>query len=116
MTYVSVLPSLHVADFDGVLDWYQRLFGRAPDRRPMDGDAEWQLTETAGLQLYSNPETPVAATVILGVDDLSKTLADIAGRGIHENVGTQDVSSGQIRIAQLHDPAGNTIVLAQSLT
>jgi glyoxylase I family protein len=112
MSYVNVLPSLHVAEFDTVVDWYERLFGREPDRRPMESSAEWQLADSGGLQLFNNPAHPVQSTVILGVDDLAVTLADIATRGI--NTRSYDVPSG-FRLAELHDPAGNLIVMTQSV-
>ena len=114
MSYVNVLPSLHVRDFDAVVEWYQRLFGREPDRRPMHSSAEWQLADSGGLQLFDNPEHPAQSTVILGVDDVAAILADIATRGIRAE--SYDVPSGPFRLAELHDPAGNLIVLTQSMS
>src|ERR1700712_2129133 len=106
MTYLNVLPSLHVADFDAVVDWYSNLFDRGPDRRPMDGDVEWQLTETGGLQIFRNPDAPVATTVILAVDDATAEVKKLAARGI--TTETFDVPSGAYRLAQIQDPAANT--------
>jgi predicted enzyme related to lactoylglutathione lyase len=113
MTYVNVLPSLHVADFHAVVDWYSGLFGREPDRRPMDGDVEWQLTESGGLQVFRNPDSPARTTVILGVDDLAAELATLKGRGIAAE--PFDAGGGRYRLAQLVDPAGNVIILSQSM-
>src|SRR6195952_1211370 len=113
MTYLNVLPSLHVADFDTVVDWYSNLFGRGPDRRPMDGDVEWQLTETGGLQIFRNPDAPVATTVILAVDDAKAQAQTLVKMGIAAE--TFDVPSGQYRLLQLQDPAGNTIMFSESL-
>ncbi|MGH8986710.1 MAG: VOC family protein [Acidimicrobiia bacterium] len=114
MSYMNVLPSLQVADLEPTVDWYERLFGRAPDRRPMDGCVEWQLAETGGLQIFRNPENTAVATVIIGLDDLDTKVVELARRGIA--VEPYDVPSGQFRLAQLQDPSGNTIVLSQSLT
>jgi predicted enzyme related to lactoylglutathione lyase len=110
MPYVNVLPSLHVAAFDETVAWYERLFGREPDRRPMDGDVEWQLTPTGGVQLFRNPEHATTQTVILGLDDLDAELEQIRGRGI-ETPEPFDVTS--FRLAQLTDPAGNTVILSE---
>jgi hypothetical protein len=40
MAVVNVLPVLMVEDFDAAVTWYEAPFGRAPDRRPMDGCVE----------------------------------------------------------------------------
>ena len=114
MSYVNVLPSLQVSDFESTVDWYQRLFGRAPDRRPMDGCVEWQLAATGGLQIFRNPEHAAPATVIIGLDDLDTEVAELGRRGI--SAEPYDVPSGQFRLAQLQDPSGNTVVLSQDLT
>jgi hypothetical protein len=39
------------ADFHRGLNWYERFFGRPADLRPMDGLAEWHLTETGVVQV-----------------------------------------------------------------
>lgn len=36
----------------------------------MDGCVEWQLAESAGLQIYRNPDQASPATYILGLDDV----------------------------------------------
>ena len=113
MSYTNVLPSLQVADFDATVGWYERLFDRPPDRRPMDGCVEWQLAATGGLQVFRNPERATPATVIIGVDDLNGHVAAMAQRGM--DAEAYDVPSGQFRLAQLQDPAGNTVVLSEDL-
>ena len=110
MPYVNVLPSLHVSAFDETVAWYERLFGREPDRRPMEGDVEWQLTPTGGLQLFHSAEHPATTTVILGRDDLAAELAQLRGRGI--DAEPFEVTS--FRLAELNDPAGNTVILSEA--
>jgi predicted enzyme related to lactoylglutathione lyase len=112
MAYVNVLPSLHVSAFDETVAWYERLFGREPDRRPMDGDVEWQLTPTGGLQIFRNPEHPSTTTVILGLDDLDAEVEQLRGRRI--DAEPYEVASGQFRLAELTDPAGNTVILSEA--
>jgi hypothetical protein len=46
MSYVNVVPSLQVSAFETTVEWYERLFGRAPDRHPMDGCVEWQAPKS----------------------------------------------------------------------
>lgn len=65
----SVLAVLTVANFDAALAWYERFFARTADRRPMDGLAEWQVTDTASVQLVHDPDRAGSALLTLGVDD-----------------------------------------------
>jgi predicted enzyme related to lactoylglutathione lyase len=113
MSFVNVVPSLQVSAFETTVAWYERLFGRVPDRRPMDGCVEWQLTTNGGLQIFRNPDHAAAATCIIGLEDLDAFAAELDGRGI--SAEPFDVPSGQFRLAQLEDPSGNTIVLSQEL-
>jgi hypothetical protein len=114
VSYVNVVPSLQVEAFDDTVNWYERLFARAPDRRPMDGCVEWQVAPNSGLQVYRNPDGAAPATVIIGLDDLAAEIDALHARGIDGEA--YDVPSGQFRLAQLHDPAGNTVILSQDLT
>jgi hypothetical protein len=106
VAYVKVLPSLQVESFNDTVDSYERLFARAPDRRPMDGCVEWQLASTGGLQVYRNPDGAAPATVIIGLDDLAAEI----------EAPPYDVPSGQFRLAQIQDPSGNTVILSQDLS
>lgn len=42
-----------VTDHEAAVEWYGAVFGRPPDRRPMDGLAEWQLSGTEGVQVFA---------------------------------------------------------------
>ncbi|RPI05812.1 MAG: VOC family protein, partial [Actinobacteria bacterium] len=57
MEITAVVPSLAVRDFEASLAWYTALLEREPDRRPMDGTAEWDLARGAGLQLSTSHDT-----------------------------------------------------------
>ena len=114
MAYVNIVPSLQASAFEATVAWYERLFGRAPDRRPMDGCVEWQLAATGGLQVFRNPDEAGTATCIIGLDDLDAFVDELDCRGI--SAEPFDVPSGQFRLAQLEDPSGNTLVLSQELT
>lgn len=113
MPITSVMANVTVADFDGGLDWYERFFGRPADRRPMDGLAEWQLTETGVVQLVHDRDRGGSALLTLGVEDLDGTIAELARRGL--TVG--EVIRGVVaRIASISDPEGNTITFAENLS
>lgn len=113
MTIVNVLASLKVADFDAAVTWYETLFGRAPDRRPMDDLAEWQLAPSGGVQVFRNRAGAGATTVVIGVDEVDATVAELVERGL--SLEASDVPSGRFRLATIQDPAGNTVTFAQDL-
>jgi glyoxylase I family protein len=113
MSIVNVLTTLQVDDFDSAVGWYEKLFGRAPDRRPMDGLAEWQLTACGGVQVYLNAAAAGATTVVIGVENLDAHVADLGGRGI--GAEAFDVPSGKFRLATVQDPAGNTVTFSENL-
>jgi hypothetical protein len=51
--------------------------------------------------------------VIVEVDDLDATLADLHGRGI--DAGAPDAPSSKFRLATVEGPDGNTITISQPL-
>ncbi len=114
MQITDTLPVLFVDDHDTAIDWYTKLFGRTFDRRPMDPDAEWDLGDGRGLQIYHDPIRAGGHDVVLGVPDLDAALLDIGSRGIDAEAST--TSSGQFKLAVLTDPARNNVILSQSLT
>jgi predicted enzyme related to lactoylglutathione lyase len=113
MAIANVLPTFRVADLEAAVSWYQAFFGRAPDRRPMTGLVEWQLTEGGGVQVFHAADSAGTTNVTISVDDVDAHLADLAGRGI--SAEAFDTPSGQFRLATIQDPAGNIITLAQDL-
>lgn len=112
MAINAILAVVSVTDFDAARTWYERLLGRPADRHPMDGLAEWQITETGAIQLVSDPERGGAALLTLGVDDLEGQRADLAARDLTLGAITTGVMA---RIATITDPEGNTITFAEPL-
>jgi predicted enzyme related to lactoylglutathione lyase len=113
MAFTDVLTVLMVADFGSAAPWYERLFGRPPDRRPMANCAEWQVTAGGSVQVYQDPGHAGGTTVVVGVDDVDAHVRECAERGLAFTVA--DTPSGQFRLATVEDPAGNTVMLSQSL-
>ena len=106
----SVMAVLSVANFGDCLGWYERFFGRGADQRPMDGLAEWRLTDTGVVQLVHDPERAGRSRLTLGVAELDETITCLAERGVTSG----EVIEGVIaRLASITDPEGNTITLAQ---
>lgn len=110
MAIINVLAHLEVTDFEAGVSWYSTLFGREPDRRPMEGCAEWQLAGTGGVQIYDGNDT--SGTLIIGVSNIDETATDLATRDIKLDITT--VKSGQFRVAAIKDPSGNTVMFSQS--
>jgi predicted enzyme related to lactoylglutathione lyase len=113
MRVVNVIPTMQVADFEVAVTWYETLFGRPPDRRPMAGLAEWQLADTGGIQVYQQREGAGSTSVVLGVDDVDAVVAELTHRGFSVEAAT--VPSGHFRLAPVQDPDGSTIVFSQDL-
>ena len=111
MSITRVMAVVTVRDFDDGIAWYERLFGRPADQRPMDGLAEWHRTESGAVQVVHDAQRGGRALATIGVDDLDGLIAELAERDI--NVG--DVIEGVIaRITSVEDPEGNVITLAEA--
>jgi predicted enzyme related to lactoylglutathione lyase len=104
---------LNVTDHELGVAWYSDLFGREPDRWPMDGSAEWQITPTSAIMIYADADASGHGTLIVGVDDLEAMAAELYEREI---VLEPYSPVGQFRLAQLADPSGNTVTFAQTLS
>ena len=104
---------LNVADHELGVAWYSDLFGREPDRRPMEGSAEWQVTTTSAVMADADADTAGVGNLLLGVDGLDATTSELYEREIVLEPYT--VPSGQSRLAELADPSGNTVTFAQTL-
>ena len=114
MTFSNVLAIALVSDVDRAIKWYERLLGRAPDRRPMHGSAVWQLTETGGVQVNAVADQAGGATVVIGVAGVDAFTASCRERGFELQVKTEPTET--FRLAATNDPDGNTIMFAQDLT
>ncbi|KFB11423.1 VOC family protein [Nitratireductor basaltis] len=110
MALLKLFAQLNCSDIRSSADWYQKLFGRRSDVDPMDGLKEWHHGADAGFQLVSNSEHAGHGSMTLIVRDLA---------GEHERLVKAGLSVGEIvegdfaSFAQLEDPDGNMVVLAE---
>jgi catechol 2,3-dioxygenase-like lactoylglutathione lyase family enzyme len=113
MTITRLLAQLTVADVSDAESWYGRLFGRAPDARPMPGLLEWHLADTFGVQVWAEPSRAGHSSVVLDESDLTArvTKLDLAGIAHQE---PQNATT--VRILRLEDPDGNRIVFTAPLS
>jgi hypothetical protein len=107
----NVLTEVVVTDHAAAIEWYSALFGRPPDRRPMDGLAEWQLNPTGGLQVFELAERAGSCFATLVVDTVTPVTEHLTSIGIDAEM--QTVSSG-FATASVSDPDGNTLTFAGS--
>lgn len=112
MAFTHVLAVAPVREIGPAVAWYERLLGRAPDTTPMPGLADWHVSPDAWVQVFESPDHAGSALVNLGVDDLDRVLAELAGRGLP--AGEVQPGSGLVRFAALHDPDGNRITLIEN--
>lgn len=107
--FAGMLGNCTVSDLERAERWYALVFGRGPDRRPMDGLLEWSLGPDFGIQVWREPERSGHSTVVLEVPDLVAAATSLSEAGIaHDGPDP----GGGARILQLADPDGNRIVLA----
>lgn len=92
--------------------WYEKLFGRPPVREPMPGLAEWQLTDSAEMQLNQAPEHAGHSTLTLGVLPMEPEHARLTVAGL--DPGPVEETPGNFFICRLNDPDGNLVVLASA--
>jgi hypothetical protein len=111
MGIATITTVLNVVDHELGAAWFSDLFGREPDRRPMDGTAEWQLTETSAVMVYADADKACGGCLIGGVTDLDAQAAELYDREIVLEPYT--VPWGQFRLAELQDPSGNAVTFAE---
>jgi hypothetical protein len=105
----TVLAGVTVADFESSLDWYERLLGRAPDQRPMDGLAQWRVTDSALFQVLHEPERAGGSVVGFTVADLPAEVAALRDRGITPE--DDERTSDRVLFETFIDPEGNKVGL-----
>ncbi len=105
----TVLAGVTVADFEFSLDWYERLLGRAPDQRPMDGLAQWRVSDTALFQVLEEPERAGGSVVGFTVADLAAEVEELRVRGITPE--HDERTSDRVLFETFLDPDGNKVGL-----
>ena len=110
MTITNALAGIAVDDINDAIDFYERLFGRAPDARPTNAVAEWKLPGGGWVHVATDADRAGAATLTLIVDDLAEELGRLSLQGL----APVAKSMGDFfKTAKFRDPDGNTITLSQ---
>lgn len=111
MSIETIFANVSCSELERSIAWYKKLFGKPPARRPMAGLAEWQLTESAEMQLYEAKEHAGHSTLTLGVMPIEPERERLAAAGLEP--GPVE-SAEDFFIARLRDPDGNLVVLASA--
>jgi predicted enzyme related to lactoylglutathione lyase len=104
-----VLAVVPVSDLERADAWYESLFGRPADNRPMPSLVEWQLTGGGWVQVTVDTDRAGSGLLNLAVDDLAATREELASRGV-DTAEIQPVNKG-VELSATSDPDGNTITL-----
>jgi catechol 2,3-dioxygenase-like lactoylglutathione lyase family enzyme len=102
-----VLAVVPVSDMARATRFYEQLFGRPPDNRPMATLVEWRLTGSGWLQVFSGTGDAGGASVNLAVDDLGGWIDQVRSRGLTPG-DVQEADKG-VRLSAVTDPDGNTV-------
>lgn len=109
MGLTAIHAQLGCSDLSASMVWFEKLFGRGADSRPMDGLAEWHHG-SGGLQLFETAEHAGHGTLTLTVEDLA---------GERERLDEAGLAPGAIEPAtyvsllRLRDPDHNLVVLTE---
>lgn len=112
MSIQNAIASVAVKDLGAAVPWYERLFGRPADSRPMPELAEWRFERGGWLQLYQNAERAGSASLTLSVSDLDEQLLSLERFGLDAG---RPMISEKAKVVMIKDPDGNSIAFAEAL-
>ena len=111
MAITNALASVAVTNLSASRTFYERLFGRAPDRQPMANVLEWKFEGGGELQVYQLAERAghgSATFVVTNVDEQRARLKDMSANA------PEIIESGQFKVVMIKDPDGNSLAFAES--
>jgi predicted enzyme related to lactoylglutathione lyase len=108
---VAVVP---VKDHQKAVGWYAKLLGREADLVPADEVAEWQLADSAWIQVSADPERAGHTTVIIGVIDIDVQRSSCEKAGVPP--GEVIEYPATIKMVEIADLDGNKVVFVQDIS
>jgi hypothetical protein len=109
MTIEHVLAVVPVCDLERADAWYEALFGRPADNRPMPSLVEWQVTGGGWVQVTVDTDRAGSGLLNLAIDDLVATRDELATRGV--DTAEVQVASKGVELSATTDPDGNVVTL-----
>ncbi|MGR4865948.1 VOC family protein [Caulobacter sp. LARHSG274] len=110
MQIQGIYATLATASMDRAEKFYTQLFDREPDDRPMEGLIQWRDVAGANIQIFYDREKAGSGRLTIVVPKMDEARRALDGVGA-ELTGETEGRYG--RIAQLADPDGNRITLAE---
>jgi predicted enzyme related to lactoylglutathione lyase len=110
MQILGIYAALIVSDIARAERFYTMLFERGPDDRPMAGFIQWRNVAGANIQLFEDAAQAGHGRCTIVVPDMAEAKQALGEAGYRVG-GEQAGDFG--RIAQLRDPDGNLITLAE---
>jgi len=110
MQIQGIYAALATANIAKAEAFYTRLFEREPDDRPMDGLIQWRDVAGANIQIFDDEDNAGSGRITIVVPQMEKARGALREFGV-ELTGELDGDYG--RIAQIADPDGNRITLAE---
>lgn len=110
----SVFAVVSVRNQQDAVRWYANLIGRDADMIPVEGVAEWQLADSAWLQVTEDSERAGTSTVIVGVNDIETQCRACAEANVPH--GEVIEYPNVIRMLELVDPDGNKIAFVEDIS
>lgn len=108
----NALASLAVMDIGSAMAWYERLFSRPADSRPMTEVAEWKFDDGGCLQVYERADRAGLGSMTLAVTDIGEQEAHLQQCGIDVSVQSK---GPKFKTLMISDPDGNHIAFAQAM-
>ena len=108
----NALASVAVKNLNSASAWYEKLFGRPADARPMPQVAEWKFEQGGWLQVYQLPERAGSGSFTLAVSSVKEQIARLETFGIDTRTRT---SGKMVKTVMITDPDGNHIAFAETI-
>jgi predicted enzyme related to lactoylglutathione lyase len=112
MPIQNALASVAVKDLELSVKWYEKLFGRPADSRPMPELAEWKFERGGWLQVYRLPERAGLGSFTLAISSMEQQMAHMEKVGIRTG---PVASSAMLKTLMITDPDGNHIAFAEAI-
>lgn len=110
MRIQCLYAALTARDMARAEQFYTKIFGRGPDDRPMDGLIQWRNVAGANVQIFRDEKSAGHGRCTIVVPRMSEARQALSAAGIV----IRDEERGDFgKIAQLDDPDGNLITLAE---
>ena len=111
MSMEVLFAGVRVRELAPAVEWYGRLFGRAPDIVPNESEVMWRVADGGWLYVIEDADRAGNSLVAIAVTDLDATAADMAARGVA--IGPIEAVGDAGRKAPIEDPDGNSLAVIE---